>query len=133
MLDETYKLCYVEWAWAYFTTRSLEQQWGDDWNDAPYEHNAGTPYTWAEYMGEPKYDVQKVAWDGNFETPSEGHSNSPFSVEQINAGAIAWLRTSRWEECAVNIFAGTTFPDFVKLIHKAGGHVFVACPNASEE
>ena len=37
-------LCYVDEPWAYFTTQDLDKQWGDDWNDAPYEHNAGTPY-----------------------------------------------------------------------------------------
>ena len=29
--------------WAFFTPM-FERQWGDDWNDAPYEHNAGYPY-----------------------------------------------------------------------------------------
>ena len=29
---------------AYFTPVSLDEQWGDDWDDAPYEHNAGIPY-----------------------------------------------------------------------------------------
>lgn len=38
-------LCYVDGNRAYFTTQPLDQQWGDDWDDAPYEHNAGTPYT----------------------------------------------------------------------------------------
>lgn len=42
---EQYKLCYIDDSkGAYFTTQPLEEQWGDDWNDAPYEHNAGPPY-----------------------------------------------------------------------------------------
>ena len=28
---------------AYFTPLAMEDQWGDDWDDAPYEHNAGSP------------------------------------------------------------------------------------------
>lgn len=44
-------LCYVCGPWAYFTTRPLADQWGDDWDDAPYEHNAGTPYEWRESDG----------------------------------------------------------------------------------
>lgn len=28
-------LCYVDGNCAYFTTQPLDQQWGDDWNDAP--------------------------------------------------------------------------------------------------
>lgn len=27
----------------YFTS-DIENQWGDDWDDRPYEHNAGKPY-----------------------------------------------------------------------------------------
>lgn len=38
------RLCYVSGPFAYFTSKELSEQWGDDWNDAPYEHNAGEPY-----------------------------------------------------------------------------------------
>ena len=38
------RLCYVSGCFAYFTSKDLTEQWGDDWNDAPYEHNAGEPY-----------------------------------------------------------------------------------------
>ena len=38
---EEFKLCYIENDNAYFTTNDLMKQWGDDWNDALYEHNAG--------------------------------------------------------------------------------------------
>jgi hypothetical protein len=43
-MSAEHKLCYVKGNWAYFTSRPLSEQTGDDWNDAPYEHNAGTPY-----------------------------------------------------------------------------------------
>ena len=47
-----YKLCYVDSdeyfdapMTLYFTElEDVTEQWGDDWDDAPYEHNAGTPY-----------------------------------------------------------------------------------------
>jgi hypothetical protein len=42
--DEDFMLCYVNLPWCYFTTKPLDEQWGDDWDDAPYEHNAGEPY-----------------------------------------------------------------------------------------
>lgn len=48
------RLCYVDGLdtlTAFFTTRPLAEQWGDDWNDAPYEHNAGRPYRWREADG----------------------------------------------------------------------------------
>lgn len=133
-------LCYVSGCWAFFTTQTLDKQWGDDWNDAPYEHNAGTPYgptilyktTGPEKDpkdwnpdGTPKWEIIKVAWEGDFETPSDGHNNSPFSVEQINAGAIAWLRASRWRsDCKIIIPAGTPLDEFKTLIEAGGGHVY---------
>lgn len=46
---DKYKLCHVERNFAYFTRLPLDEQWGDDWNDAPYEHNAGTPYDEEKY------------------------------------------------------------------------------------
>ena len=30
--------------YAYFTPIELSKQWGDDFDDAPYEYNAGEPY-----------------------------------------------------------------------------------------
>lgn len=43
MDDKMYKLCYVEDNILYFTD-DFEHQWADGWDDAPYQHNAGTPY-----------------------------------------------------------------------------------------
>lgn len=123
-------LCYVDGPWAYFTTRKLSEQWGDDWNDAPYEHNAGTPYDYSEHdrkEGHAPWEIIKVAWDGDFEPPSEGHYNSPWSVEQINAGAVAWLRTSRWRTGKpVIIPAGTTLERFCEMMREGGGTVYLA-------
>ncbi len=44
-------LCYVDEPWAYFTPAALTDQWGDDWNDTPYEHNAEEPYTGLDVGG----------------------------------------------------------------------------------
>lgn len=46
--EGAFRLCYIDddTATAYFTTQPLAEAWGDDWDDAPYEHNAGTPYVW---------------------------------------------------------------------------------------
>lgn len=122
-------LCYVEGNWAYFTTQPLSGQWGDDWNDAPYEHNAGAPYEWDDKCGDPKYEVVRVAWDGPFDPPCSDELNSPFSVEQINAGAIAWLRRSRYGATAAgpNIMAGTTLANFVSVVRSVGGNVYFPC------
>ena len=37
------KLCYCANNIMYFTS-DMTAQWGDDWDDRPYEHNAGSPY-----------------------------------------------------------------------------------------
>lgn len=157
-------LCYVEGCWAFFTTKPLSDQWGDDWNDAPYEHNAGRPYgpcwhnepknrndqkskrgfkpgtqtplevgelcrcsscveDWND-DGTPKFDVFMIAWDGPFELPRDSCINSGFSVEQINAGAIAWLRSSNISPPIV-IHAGATIDEFTAKIKAAGGTVFL--------
>lgn len=135
-------LCYVSGMWAYFTTKELSEQWGDDWNDAPYELNAGTPYdpTMFHYAdgrqeknprdwnedGTPKWHIVKVAWEGPFETPVEVYSpNSNFSVQDINAGMTPWLKTSNHHEGSpVQIMAGVTISEFTRLMRVAGGHVY---------
>ena len=39
--------------YAFFTEVPLSDQWGDDWDDAPYEHNAEEPY---DHNAEEPYD-----------------------------------------------------------------------------
>jgi hypothetical protein len=121
-------LCYVEGSWAWFTTAPLAEQWGDDWNDAPYQHNAGVPY---EREGS---RLIRVAWHGPFRTPEErgwdldGRVAGGWSVEQINAGALPWLQTWTYEHAWVEptaIYAGTTLYDFARLVQLAGGAVYV--------
>lgn len=116
-------LCYVESPWAFFTTQKLEDQWGDDWNDIPYEHNAGTPYTPIPERGE-SWEIIKVAYDdADLLTPDYGSwGNSPWSVEAINARQIPWLRTYQF---GTAIFAGTTLSEFKRIIGSIGGEVYV--------
>lgn len=126
------KLCYVRGCWAYFTTRPLAEQWGDDWNDCPYEHNAGEPYNFGEHAakrGEEPWDIVRVAWDGPLVEPSEYTNalNSPYSVETINAGAAPWLRTDRWwHKEHLSIPAGTSLADFIPMVNSVGGNVYLA-------
>lgn len=116
---QDFKLCYVDDGFAYFTTKPLTEQWGDDWNDAPYEHNAGTPYT------DEGMEIVKLAYSADMETPREGHSNSPFSVETINSGAVAWLRSSTWSKVKIAIQAGATLEEFIDKIELVGGEVYL--------
>lgn len=117
------KLCYIEGNWAYFTTQEISKQWGDDWDDVPYEYNAGSPYAWGEHEQarhiEP-WTIAKVFFSGNFSQPCEGHLNSPYNVQMINRGDVPWLRSG-----TIRIMAGTTLPDFVAAVREAGGQVYV--------
>ena len=130
-----YRLCYVcpRNGFAYFTSIPLSRQWGDDWDDAPYEHNAGDPYDFhypkkgdKERIG---HNLIKVAWDADYSTPRENHVNSPWSVQAINSGAVAWLIPNRWnrddEEAPRPIQAGVTLIEFVKIIESAGGSAYL--------
>lgn len=125
------RLCYVEGSFAYFTTQLLTEQFGDDWNDAPYEFNAGLPYEplhdplcscsackddWNE-DGTPKWEIVKVAFDGLFKQPCDLYR--PYSVVDINQRGIPWLQNDE-----VKIYAGMSVWGFVYRIIKAGGEVY---------
>jgi hypothetical protein len=127
------RLCYVSGQWAYFTSQELDKQWGDDWDDAPYEHNAGSPY--GPHRDDEAWDISQVAWEGPFTQPCDGHCNSPYSVQMINAGAVAWLRTEAWHKSPVVIPAGTSLGDFIRLVQSAGGTVYlpVEVPSGEQE
>lgn len=71
----------------YFTD-NFEEQWGDDWDDAPYEHNAGTPYDDEGNILVVPIDLAEYE---NIWFPKDYGINSPWSVDLINAGAIPWV------------------------------------------
>lgn len=122
--DVDFKLCYVESQFAWFTTLPVVgpgSQWGDDWNDVPYEHNAGAPSKPPE-----GHRLLVVAWSGDLDEPKSGYGNSPWSVEQINSGAVAWLRSSRFGSGPlVAISAGCSLGEFVEKVQMAGGEVYL--------
>lgn len=113
-----FKLCYVNDNFAYFTRKELDKQWGDDWDDAPYEHNAGCPY----YDNE--NEILMVAYCADLQTPCEGFYNSPYSVRNINCGAVAWLY-DRYGDSNVAIHAGCGVEEFINKVHKANGSVYM--------
>ena len=113
-----FKLCYVEDNFAYFTRKELHEQWGDDWNDAPYEHNAGRPY----YDNED--EILMVAYRADLQSPCDNFCNSPYSVQDINNGAVAWLY-DRHGDSNVAIHAGCGVEEFIDKVHKANGCVYI--------
>lgn len=111
-----WKLCYVERdEAAYFCAENPEDVWGDDWDDAPYEYNAGTPYAKSE----------KLYYEGVWlDQPCEGHGNSPYTVEQINEGKVPWLRSPDYAKESIVLYAGTTAGDFIAAIEAHGGTIY---------
>ncbi len=126
-MSKQYKLCYVKDNILFFTD-IFREQWGDDWNDAPYEHNAGDPYDkkyytefdaeWCKKNG--CGNIKKIAFDHydgwHIKAPKDGHFNSPYSVDDINKGAIPWL----WNEDAGALPAGATMAKAKKWLKEAG-------------
>ena len=104
-----YQLCYVDNNFLYFCS-NFKNVWGDDWNDVPYEHNAGEPYADKEQSIEiisfysDLYDISLPC--GNF-------INSPYSVEGINKGAIPWLICNK--SC---LWGGDTLETAIKFFQK---------------
>ena len=127
-----FKLCYVEGSFAYFTTQDLDKQWGDDWDDAPYQHNAGTPYSPFETIkedwnddGSPKWEILKLAFDGcNIIFPSDEYDY--WSVQQINAGKIPWMRVWLYRKLREGLMAGATIDEFIDFVQNiADGEVYL--------
>ena len=109
------KLCYVENGVAYFTNNS--KQWGDDWNDAPYEYNAGTPYE------EEGFEVLKLGFYTGYKysEPCNYFYGKYFSVEEINCKFVPWLIPD--DVKYTPIFAGDTIKEFVEKIKAASGYI----------
>lgn len=67
-----------------FGDDNCNNYWGDDWNDAPYEHNAGKVYK--KFVKKTLYFNLNPAYV--FAEPCAGHTNSPFSKENMKKRKI---------------------------------------------
>jgi hypothetical protein len=128
-------LCYVDGGVLYFTTQPLSEQWGDDWDDVPYEHNAGRPYTPFNEPDGKHWEIVALPWSGDFELPNEETLNSPYSVQHLNARAHPWLQSHRWgpNPFAVKIWAGWTIRQVVQAIIKGGGMVYAPVDGSADK
>lgn len=127
----------------FFFTDNFEQQWGDDWNDVPYEHNAEWPYsgrdsnviclplgiTYELIMQQVEHNIitteeYNEMTDENFNScdikyPCDYGINSPFSVDMINHGAVPWIwfykAPGRVIDAGIAINGGDTV---MEVIHK---------------
>lgn len=122
-MEKKYYLCYIDEHKAWFTS-NWEKQWGDDWNDSPYECNAGDPYN--EYYEEgKKYKIDlKCLY---FDMPNDGAwgifpcDRGKWSVEDINKGAVAWIYD---EYIDLVIPAKTEINEFIEKIESKGGTIY---------
>lgn len=131
MEKKKFELCYVDGNKAYFTS-DWEHQWGDDWDDAPYEYNAERPYE-HYYINGKEYPIELKELFYEFpcewvRLPCDNYTNSPFSVEMINKGAIAWIIGNNFI-----IPAKTEYEDFIKIVQKNKGIVYLPLPKNKEE
>ena len=120
---------------AYFTPMPLEEQWGDDWDDAPYDCNAGRPYDDVLIEVDDKhvatekeeYEILQVmfylprdSWSVKY--PLDYGYNTPFCVRDINCGAVAWVyyRGDTCKSCqgAMSIQAGCDPWEFMDKVNK---------------
>jgi hypothetical protein len=122
---DTAVLCLIKYGSAWFTTQELSKQWGDDWNDIPYEHNAGEPYR--PHKDDEKWEIIQVKYSCSLETPAEKawSGSSRYSVEAINSGAVAWLASDGFVNTTTSITAGTSLREFIRIIKSIGGEVYL--------
>ena len=114
-----YKLCYVDnfdysryGGFLYFTD-DFEHQWGDDWDDAPYQHNAGEPYPGGTHGGHIRIFGYTNA---DVQTPSM-QTGISYSVEDINSGIVPWL----FEQYSRRmLFAGASIAEARKFMREIG-------------
>lgn len=130
-----YELWYIDQHNKAWFTNMWEEQWADDADDVPYEHNAGDPYSeWSELIEdnenprERKYIHHPILLkclyfetnDWSEQTPCSNCCNSSYSVKSINNGAIAWLSTNTY-----SIQAKTTMEEFIKTVKENGGKIYM--------
>ena len=141
-----FKLCYVDDnseypggdTILYFTELDdVTKQWGDDWDDVPYEHNAEPPYEHDYNQPEqgvkdgrgiyPRIRIYKVMITGghNIMTPRSKQLNSPYTVEDINKGIVPWLTIMDKKDRAVYVKAGSTLRDTLEALSKSQDYIGV--------
>lgn len=119
-MKKKYKLCYLEnlenfCYTLYFADTEPENVWGDDWDDVPYEDNAGIPYC-TEKEGDAPISFKRVVLSCWLVRTSytRHHTCSGYSVEEINKKYTSWLVFDD-----TPIFAGYDYDDFIALVQKA--------------
>lgn len=68
----------------------------------------------------PNRNQKKIYFELNdYKVPCSGTTNSPYSVQDINKGVVAWLWTDKFK-----LFAGATMEEFIDTIKTNGGKIY---------
>ena len=146
---DDYKLCFVRTLDGdnahvlYFTPFDATNITGDDWDNAPYEHNASEPYyarlgsykdihskketaVVAEDIGDKLVEVIIYSYDtAALASPCSYVLNSDYSVKDINEGMTPWI-VAKWFENGVAreevIMANATYKE---VVEKLDGFVYL--------
>lgn len=118
---ESYRLCATDFPWAWFTDLA-------DFEDLHTDKLANK----GERLGVPfhgeGYELLKVAVDGPL-----GDVNLRFSSEQINRDRKAWLANELASDRSVAIPAKVSLEEFIELVEKAGGNVYIPSDRVDSE
>lgn len=117
MKNKIYQLCYVEDNKLYFTSQ-FNKVCGDDWDDRPYEYNAGPPYEEFDIV---EYIIPDCL-NQYIKYPCDGYTNSPYSVESINHGGGAWV-TIEIDNIGTQLHAGIDYDTAKKRIEVMLNHL----------
>jgi hypothetical protein len=99
----------------YLGADDCNDYWGDDWDNVPYEHNAGLVY--ARYIQ--GYVEFAFPLDFAIIEPCYGWANSPFSKEDMKNRKVPCLEISTDPE--IKIYFGDNIDEISKQITGLGG------------
>lgn len=99
----------------YYGEDDCNDYWGDDWDDAPYEHNAGEVYS--KYIR----GFVEFAFPLDFAIiePSDCYFNSPYSKEDMKNRKIPCITISTEPE--IKLYFGDNIDEISKQITEHGG------------
>lgn len=88
--DESGDWTNHDWSadWTSYKPEASASYYGDDWNDRPYEHNAGPVYEWFE-KGKPL--IIHFPYDYCVAEPCDGESNSRWCKDDMVARKVPCL------------------------------------------
>lgn len=100
---------------------------GENWDAIPYEHHAKRPFLPTK-NSEESWEILEAEWIGPFDIPADfnGIADSNFSVLDINAGLVPWMKTQKnFQVTPAQIMSGASPEEFSAFISSAGGRAYI--------